>query len=89
MRNLCDACKECEDNDKSILFCFGVCGTPIDILHNIENERNDKALECKAERDEVRTCANCKHYKRSGKEFPCIDCMMDCKDRFEESEDKE
>ena len=45
MRNLCDFCKDCEDNDKSISFCFDICGTPIDILETIEKERNDKALE--------------------------------------------
>lgn len=52
-------------------------------------ERISRMERFEAERDEVRTCANCKHYKHFGKEFPCIDCMMDCKDRFEESEDKE
>ena len=46
-RNLCDYCKECEDNDKSLLNCFNICSVPLDILHNYENERNDKALECK------------------------------------------
>ena len=42
-RNLCDDCKECKNNGNSILFCIDVCGVPIDILCNIENERN-KAL---------------------------------------------
>ena len=46
-RNLCDDCKECEDNDKSITYCFDVCGVPIDILHDIERERNAKKSEDK------------------------------------------
>ena len=44
-RNLCDDCKECEDKDKTISYCCNVCGIPFDILKNIENERNGKALE--------------------------------------------
>ena len=51
-RNLCDYCKECEDNDKSLPYCFNICSVPIDILHNYENERNDKAVECKAESED-------------------------------------
>lgn len=31
------------------------------------------------------TCKQCKHYHSFlKKEFPCVDCMMDCKDRFEQ-----
>lgn len=31
-----------------------------------------------------RTCNQCKHYECfDRKEFPCIDCMAGCKDRFE------
>lgn len=31
-----------------------------------------------------KTCVQCKHYECfDKKEFPCIDCMLDCKDRFE------
>lgn len=51
-RNLCDDCKNCEDNDKSISYCCDVCGIPLDILQDTENERNDKALECRAESED-------------------------------------
>lgn len=47
-RNLCDFCKDCEDNDKSITFCFDICGTPIDILHAVEEERNTKGMKNKS-----------------------------------------
>lgn len=39
-RNICDMCKNCKDNDKSIPYCFDVCGAPIDILRLIEEQRN-------------------------------------------------
>lgn len=42
MRNLCDDCKDCEDNDKSISYCCDVCGIPLDILEAAEKERNKK-----------------------------------------------
>ena len=45
VRNLCDDCKECEDNDKSMSYCFDVCGIPLDILHNVENERNEPKID--------------------------------------------
>lgn len=39
-RNLCDDCKDCEYNDASLGYCFDVCGVPVDILCNTEEERN-------------------------------------------------
>lgn len=39
-RNLCDKCAECEDNNKSLTFCFDVCGHPVDILEEVEKKRN-------------------------------------------------
>ena len=51
IRNLCDNCKDCEDNDKTIGYCYTVCGRPFDILRNIEKERNDKADKIASDKD--------------------------------------
>lgn len=46
-RNLCDNCKDCEDNDESILYCIDKCAVPIDILNDVEKERNNRTIKCK------------------------------------------
>lgn len=41
----------------------------------------------KTVKEKKKTCAECKYYECfDKKEFPCIDCMLDCKDRFEPKE---
>ena len=40
MRNLCESCEKCEDNNKSMSYCFDVCGVPLDILEDYEKSRN-------------------------------------------------
>ena len=44
MRNLCDDCIKCKDNDKSFSYCFDVCSCGIDILEQIEKTRNYDSL---------------------------------------------
>lgn len=44
-RNLCDYCKECEDNDKSLAFCFVICGEPLNILKSVEEKRDKSQQE--------------------------------------------
>ena len=39
MRDLCDDCGKCKDNDKCLSYCFDVCSGPIDILETIEKMR--------------------------------------------------
>lgn len=40
MRNLCDDCIKCEDNSKSLSYCFDVCSIGCDLLNYIEKIRN-------------------------------------------------
>ena len=39
-RNLCDNCKSCPDNDKSIPYCFDVCEIPYRLLEDHEAFRD-------------------------------------------------
>lgn len=39
MRDLCDDCNKCKDNDKSLSYCFDLCSVGIDILATIEKMR--------------------------------------------------
>ena len=49
-----------------------------------------KQLKVQKLKENNKTCVQCKNYKCfDRKEFPCIDCMLDCKDRFEPKGDKE
>ena len=41
-RYLNEACKNCEDNNKSLNFCLGVCSIPYDILSQIEENRKKR-----------------------------------------------
>ena len=42
MRNLNPKCAKCEDNKQSLTKCMNECGIPWDILHAMEEERNEK-----------------------------------------------
>ena len=41
MRNLCDYCKECEDNKHSISYCADICTVPLLLLEQIEKNRKE------------------------------------------------
>lgn len=41
-RFLQEACKNCEDNNKSLMFCIGTCSIPCDILTQIEENRKKR-----------------------------------------------
>ena len=41
-RNLNPKCAKCEDNKQSLTKCMNECGIPWDILHAMEEERNEK-----------------------------------------------
>jgi hypothetical protein len=42
MRNLCDDCKKCLDNNWGLDMCMECCGVPVGILDKIEEIRNRK-----------------------------------------------
>lgn len=44
-RNICDACKDCPDNEQIISHCFGECYWPIDVMYEIEDKRYQEAAD--------------------------------------------
>ena len=43
-RFLCNECNRCNDNNKTLTYCFNECSVPVDILFEVESKNRKEIV---------------------------------------------